>query len=105
MWRLGRVKELIVGSDGQTRGATLDVSTNGKQSTLRRPISCLYPLEVEPKTETSTQEGNNEGEVMILDDSTSEPETTHNRPTRVAAVKARQLVCDWMSDHESNQLD
>ena len=34
MWRLGRVSELIVSSDGQTRGATLEVSTNGKLSTL-----------------------------------------------------------------------
>ena len=24
--------------------------TNEKQSTLRRPISCLYPLELDPKT-------------------------------------------------------
>ena len=33
-WRLGRISELIVGTDGQTRGATLEVSTNGKLSTL-----------------------------------------------------------------------
>ena len=26
MWRLGRVTELIVGTDGQTKGATLEVS-------------------------------------------------------------------------------
>ena len=35
MWRLGKVNELIVGIDGQTtRGATLEVSTNGELSTL-----------------------------------------------------------------------
>ena len=50
MWTLDRVSEFIVGTDGQTRGAILEVSTNGKLSTLRRPISCLYPLKVEPKS-------------------------------------------------------
>ena len=34
MWRLSKVSDLIVGSDGQTRGATLEASTNGKLSTL-----------------------------------------------------------------------
>ena len=50
LWRLGRVRDVIEGSDGQIRGAALTVITNGKQSTLRRPISCLYPLEVDPQS-------------------------------------------------------
>ena len=29
MWRLGRVNKLIVCNDGQTRGAALEVNTNG----------------------------------------------------------------------------
>ena len=50
-----------MGSDGQTRGATLEVNTNRKLFTLRRPISRLYSFEVEPKSnldsEMSTVEG------------------------------------------------
>ena len=101
MWRLGRVCELIVGSDGQTRGATLEVSTNGKLSTLRRPISRLYPLEVEPKSnldsEMSTAEGDESNQDRQMTTQSESP-TSKERPARAAAVRARQQVRDWMSE-------
>ena len=35
MWKLGRVSDVITSSDDQIRGATLEVSTNGKLTRLR----------------------------------------------------------------------
>lgn len=101
LWRLGRVKDVIEGSDGQIRGATLTVVTNGKQSTLRRPISCLYPLEVDPQS--NPQMKNPDMEATPVDKSQKEADTTleearHARPVRVATVKARQRVSEWISD-------
>ena len=50
LWRLGRVKELVIGQDGVARGAILQVASKGSYSTLRRPLQRLYPLEIaEPK--------------------------------------------------------
>ena len=104
MWRLGRVSELIVGSDGQTRGATLEVSTNGKLSTLRCPISRLYPLEVEPKSnldsEMSTAEGDesNQDRQMTTQSESPTSKASKGRPDRAAVVRARQQVRDWMSE-------
>ena len=44
-WRLGRVKELVRGSDGQVKGAAIKLGDKGKRSSIiRHPIqklSCL----------------------------------------------------------------
>ena len=46
-WRLARVEDLIRGSDGQVRGATLRVNTKGACSKLlRQPLQRIYPLEI-----------------------------------------------------------
>ena len=46
-WKLGRVEELIMSEDSHVRGAIVGVARAGKPSVLlRRPIQCLYPLEV-----------------------------------------------------------
>ena len=44
--KLGRVKSLHPGTDGCVRGAMVDVSSNGKRVTLKRPLAKLFPLEV-----------------------------------------------------------
>jgi len=49
-WRLGRVREIIKSSDRQIRGVVLKVNYNSQSYTLRRPIQCLYPLEVAQQT-------------------------------------------------------
>ena len=103
MWRLARVCEVITSSDGEIRGASLVVSTNGKLSTLRRPLSCLYPLEAEPsissqdKTPTTDEEcANKDGEMTTQSDNCTP--NTRARPIRAAASKARQQVHQWMSN-------
>ena len=51
-WRLGRVKELITGTDGQTRGAIIyTTSRDNRPSLLRRPTQRLYPLEINHEEE------------------------------------------------------
>ena len=46
-WKLGRVKDLQVGKDGQARGATVTLPREGKESyQLQRPIQLLHPFEV-----------------------------------------------------------
>ena len=107
LWRLGRVKEIIEGSDGQIRGATLTVVTNGKQSILRRPISYLYPLQVDSQS-NSPKNSNVEGTLADeYREANPSPEDTsadkpqekarHIRPVRVATVKAQQRVNEWIS--------
>ena len=47
LWKLGPVKELIVGRDGKVRAAELVINDKaGKVVTMRRPIQKLFPLEV-----------------------------------------------------------
>ena len=46
LWKLGLVKELIVGNDGYTRGAAVTTqSKRGKAKVLRRTVQHLYPVE------------------------------------------------------------
>ena len=47
LWRLGKVEQLIRGSDGAVRGALVRVNSGKKNTSfLKRPIQHLYPLEV-----------------------------------------------------------
>ena len=105
MWRLGRVSELIVGTDGQTRGATLEVSINGKLvvHTSTTDLSSL-PLEVEPKSnldnEMSVAEGDESSQDRQMATQSDSPtsKASQGRPVRAPAVKTRQQVHDWMSE-------
>ena len=92
-WKLGRVTDVIKGDDGQIRGAIIDVVTNGKPQTLRRPITRLYPLEVmsEIKRSPTTNDHDDSTENVTVDDPVS-------RPVRAAAQRARQQVLEWTTD-------
>ena len=55
-WKLGRVKEVLPGQDGQIRGAILQVAGKGRQArSLHCPIQ-LYPLEVSPVSKPPNEE-------------------------------------------------
>ena len=57
LWKLGRIKNLIVGEDGETRGATVRVTGKDRCLTsLNRPLRLLYPLEVGHPVDTPQQE-------------------------------------------------
>ena len=46
-WKLGRVQRLVKGDDGHVRGSIQKVpSRTGQTTILRRPLKCLYSLEV-----------------------------------------------------------
>ena len=46
LWKLGRIEELLTGSDGRVRGARLRVRAGNKHTSLKRPMQLLYPVEV-----------------------------------------------------------
>ena len=46
LWKLGRVKELMWGGDGNVQGAVVKVVTRGLSTNIRRPIKRLYSLEL-----------------------------------------------------------
>ena len=48
-WKLGRVKRLIQSKDFKIRAAEVNVITNGKLQTLKRPVNKLYPIEFEER--------------------------------------------------------
>lgn len=59
MWRLGRIEELIEGTDGKVRGVRVRTQTsNGCISVLQRPVQHIYPLEVRSTESLSTTSPN-----------------------------------------------
>ena len=47
LWKLGRIQEVLTGSDKQSRAALVRVACRDRQHVLlRRPIELLYPLEI-----------------------------------------------------------
>ena len=46
-WRLGRIQQVIRGSNGQARGVRVKTQTKtGKSTVLQHPVQLLYPLEI-----------------------------------------------------------
>ena len=49
--KLACIQKLMIGKDGQTRGAVLRVASAKRQSTvLQHPLQRLYPLEISSST-------------------------------------------------------
>ena len=99
LWKLGRVRELIPGADGNIRGAVIRVQSGGGHSTIKRPIQRLYPLEV--REEVGGQETVPFDDVMInqpcVDTAMSkEGIESRARPRRRAAIDAQESVKAWM---------
>ena len=109
-WRLGRVKELITGTDGQTRGAIIyTTSRDNRPSLLRRPTQRLYPLEINHEEEADSPLSHTEATVQervqdrsestglekIQESQTKEVQDTPTqraRPIRAAAREARDKI-------------
>lgn len=57
LWRVGRVMNLVRGSDDQVRGVKVRVAESGKKpTTIRRPLQKLYPIEISNQKDEETQQ-------------------------------------------------
>jgi len=87
-WKMGIVEELITGGDSIVRAVTLRTATG----LTNRPITRLYPLELNVGSET---------EVSCRDDiTTTEPSTSTEspasvRPQRLSASRATKKMKEW----------
>lgn len=57
LWKLGRVRELLRGVDGNVRGAFVRVQSGGGHTTIKRPVQRLYPLEVREEIRDGQDQG------------------------------------------------
>ena len=101
-WRLAKVEDTIVGKDGQIRGAKLRVSARGGQSTsLQRPLSLLYPLEINCYDDDSESTS----DTQVIDrneiEADSEPAVTPiRRSSRLASSRATDRIKACMAELE-----
>jgi len=101
-WKLAKIEKLIKGSDGHVRGAVIRLPTKGNRTNLlRRPLNCLYPLEIDHITydkeernnvtkhvqDDSTHTADEESPVSTQDD-----DSNKTRPIRKAAVRANNFI-------------
>ena len=103
-WNMGRIEDVIIGTDGETRGAVVSVYTGQKRSKLiRRPLQKLFPLEINEREaelldeSASTQSLPQESEEVPQDDGESAEaipvqEEAPRRSRRAAAVAARDNI-------------
>ena len=107
-WKLGVVQEVLTGF---TRAAVVSVAASDRQqSTLKRPIQLLYPLEIHSNVSTPT--------VTWSDDTTTPSsklnpcEQAHSeevdsvasstRPSRGPAQRAKRVTRDWITELEDS---
>jgi len=103
-WKLAKVENLMIGSDGRIRGATVRVSSkDGTTTTLQRPLSLLYPLEINTPNESSTKDASaanlQEDEQLTTDQlpDMSQEVLPTRQSTRAAASKAINRVREWIA--------
>ena len=99
-WKMGVIKDLITGRDGEIRGVTIQVICKGKPLILRRPIQRVYPLEISNTVRDSRidenvemgdgQVGMNKNGVVDNEEKngTEEVRGGNPRPARAAAANA-----------------
>ena len=80
-WKLGKVEKLIIGNDGNVRGAKLKVSSANKNiSSCYRPVQKLIPFEISEEKDSSQDSELHEKE-----------QTCKTRPTRKAAIDGQYV--------------
>ena len=109
LWRLGRIKELIVGGDGNIRSAVVRVASQGQRPTVvNRPIQRLYPLEFNNQEMSDTSSPDVEP-THAPTDTTSDDVLRQDsvqrarRPQREAFNRAQDRLQTWCQD--LNQTD
>ena len=86
-WKLAVIEDLKKGDDGYVRSVTVRTA-NGRTN---RPIACLYPLEV--SMDECSSDVNAEESTHI--ESMSDDNSTRQRSTRGAMVRARHKLAKW----------
>ena len=68
---MGRIEKLLTSGDGEIRSAIVRINRYGeKTSTIRRPISRLYPVEFGEEEDAVVIDGDNQDQTVA----TTEPE-------------------------------
>jgi len=81
------IDDLIVGGDGLVRTATIRTSN----STTSRPITKLYPIELNETDEVTTTSG----EMKQSHSDSDQPRSNDHRPQRNAAKRASDKAKKW----------
>ena len=90
-WLFGRIIELIPSKDGQCRGAKLILGKT--KAVIERPISKLYPIELERKGDKCHSENPSDNVIELISNEKVE-NVRRERPKRDAAVVAdMRLKC------------
>ena len=101
-WRVGKILDLIVGSDGRTRGALVQVRRKGRKCTkLRRPVQRLYPLEIQcevPVQQTAEVSSSQNPDPVSTEVRTEQQVSTRSCSRRLAALEADRRRKTWLED-------
>ena len=102
-WRLARVQKLVKGVDGQVRGAVICIQSKGEKrnTTLRHPVTHLYPLEIiEENVDRTTKSASPVEPPATSENSRSgiDPQPQSRRPRREAAERAREWMQAVLND-------
>ena len=93
VWKLGRIEMVVEGADGNIRTAKVQLPSN---KCVLRAINQLYPLEVpnldHDKELSSRQTSKLTDELVDSDQSAEHMKFDSKRPTRQAAIIARQRI-------------
>ena len=105
-WRLAKVEDTITGKDGWVREAKLKVSARGGRSTsLQRPLSLLYPLEVNCRHDSVGSGGEDDEQVNDVSNQTETGCETGVSPVRrscrFASSQARDRIKACMAELEN----
>jgi len=104
LWKLGKIKRLPEGADGLVRGAVIRVPSKSASKTLRRPLNCLYPLEIESVMSDDPVDAVNDNSPPREDEQVqqSEDAESHSRPKRAVAQRANQFLKTVVSQLKEN---
>lgn len=92
--RVRKILDLIFGSDGCTRGASVQVRSNGGKCTkLMRPAQRVYPLEIQcevPVQQTNEASSSRNPDPVSTEVRTEQPVSTRSCPKRATAVEVTE---------------
>ena len=109
-WKLAKIHQLIQGSDSHVRGAIIKLPGKGNQTKLlRRPLQCLYPLELDyvgcddkERSAKETKDSTNDDEEGSNHSDKLQPKAS--QPVRRVAQKAIDFIETVMNTESDGEL-